>query len=275
MGRHLACLTVDFDAVSGWILRGMTSPTPISRGEFGAVGTERILDLLARRGIAATWFIPGHTVHSYPALCRRIHAEGHEVGHHGYLHEPPATLSRDAEEDVLVRGLAAIGDVIGLAPRGYRSPSWDLSAHTVDLLTAHGFVYDTSMMAHDAQPYRARRGDVFQSDGQTRFGAATGLIEMPVGWSLSDYQHFEYTGVLPGLRASGGVLENWVDDFRYMAQRDDWGVLTYTVHPEAIGRGHRMLFLERLIDALTELGAVFVRLDAAAREFDARAPYRD
>jgi len=275
VARHLACLTFDFDAVSFWILRGMTTPTPISRGEFGTVGAERILDLLAHRGITTTWFIPGHTVHTYPELCRRVHAEGHEIGHHGYLHETSATLSRPAEEDVLVRGLAAIRDVIGVTARGYRSPSWDLSPHTVDLLVAHGFAYDTSMVAHDTQPYRARRGDVFPTDGPARFGAATTLIEMPVSWSLSDYQHFEYTNVLPGLRASSGVLENWVDDFRYMARSEDWGVLTYTFHPQAIGRGHRMLFLERLIDALAELGATFVRMDAAAREFDARAPYGD
>lgn len=274
MARHLACLTVDFDAVSSWILRGTTTPTPISRGEFGAVATERLLALFARRGIAATWFIPGHTLHTYPELCRRIHAEGHEVGHHGYLHEPAATLSREAEEAVLVRGLAAIREVIGVPPRGYRSPAWDLSPHTVDLLAAHGFVYDTSMMAHDTQPYRARRGDAFGTDGRAAFGTATRLIEMPVSFSLSDYQHFEYTNVLPGLRSSSGVLENWVDDFRYMARRDDWGVLTYTVHPEAIGRGHRMLFLERLIDALEDLGAVFVRMDAAAQEFDSKQPYR-
>jgi len=74
VARHLACLTFDFDALSSWILRGMTTPTPISRGEFGVVGAERIRDLLARRGMTATWFIPGHTVHTYPALCRRVHA---------------------------------------------------------------------------------------------------------------------------------------------------------------------------------------------------------
>jgi peptidoglycan-N-acetylglucosamine deacetylase len=275
VARHLACLTFDFDAVSTWILRGMTTPTPISRGEFGTVGADRILDLLARHGITTTWFIPGHTVHTYPELCRRVHEAGHEIGHHGYLHEPPATLPRAAEEDVLVRGLAAIRDVIGVTPAGYRSPSWDLSPHTVDLLTAHGFMYDTSMMAHDTQPYRARHGDVFPSDGPARFGTTTPLIEMPVSWSLSDYQHFEYTNVLPGLRASGDVLENWVDDFRYMVRTVEWSVLTYTFHPQAIGRGHRMLFLERLIDALAGLGAAFARMDAAAREFDARAPYHN
>jgi peptidoglycan-N-acetylglucosamine deacetylase len=89
MPRHLVCLTFDFDALSLWIARGMTTPTPISQGEFGAVGAERILALLASHAIPATWFIPGHTIETYPALCTRIYAAGHEIGHHGYAHEAP------------------------------------------------------------------------------------------------------------------------------------------------------------------------------------------
>ena len=140
MAAHLVCLTFDFDALSNWIRREMTTPTPISQGEFGVVGTERILGLLRRHEIAATWFIPGHTLETYPAICARIHAAGHEIGHHGYLHEPPATLSRDREEAVLLRGSAAIRRITGSDPRGYRSPSWDLSPHSVELLLAHGHV---------------------------------------------------------------------------------------------------------------------------------------
>jgi hypothetical protein len=83
MARHLVCLTFDFDAISLWVARGMTTPTPISRGEFGVVGAERILDLLRRHGISSTWFIPGQTLETYPEVCARIHAEGHEIGHHG------------------------------------------------------------------------------------------------------------------------------------------------------------------------------------------------
>ena len=270
MARHLVCLTFDFDALSLWIARGLTTPTPISRGEFGVVGAERILDLLGRHRIAATWFIPGHTLETYPEICQRMHASGHEIGHHGYLHEPPATLTRDQEEAVLVRGSAAIRRIAGTNPRGYRSPSWDLSPHTVELLLRHGFLYDSSMMAHDCAPYRARRGDVFAADQPARFGPSTDLLEMPVSWSLDDYPHFEYfrgpASLQEGLRRAGDVLDNWIDDFRYMAQTTDWGVLTYTFHPQVIGRGHRMLALERLITTVGEMGAVFARMDAVAME---------
>jgi peptidoglycan-N-acetylglucosamine deacetylase len=276
MARHLVCLTFDFDAISFWVRRGHTTPTALSRGEFGVVGAERILDLLRDRGIPATWFVPGHTLDTYPETCRRIHAEGHEIAHHGYLHEPPATLTREAEDAVLVRGLEAIRRITGGAPRGYRSPSWDLSPHTVQLLLAHGFVYDSSMMAHDHLPYRARHGDEVKPDGSVRWGETTPLVEMPVSWSLDDYPHFERAagpnGLQPGLMHAGGVLDNWVDDFRYMARTADWGVLTYTFHPQVSGRGHRMLTIERLIDATQALGATFVRMDAAADEFASRSP---
>src|SRR4051812_24379321 len=104
------CLTFDFDAISLWIgPMGATSPSMISRGEFGAVGVERILRLLARHDIRATFFVTGHTADTYPDSVREIVAGGHEVGHHGYLHENPVSLpSKDAERAVLERGLLAL-----------------------------------------------------------------------------------------------------------------------------------------------------------------------
>lgn len=274
MARYVVCLTFDFDAMSLWIARNMLTPTPISRGEFGVVGAERILNLLEREGIRATWFVTGHTLETYPEICRRIHASGHEIGHHGYAHEPPATLTREQEEAVIVRGNQAIRRITGGPARGYRSPSWDLSPHTVELLLAHGFRYDSSMMGHDYLPYYCRQGDVISASAPAAFGAPTGLIEMPISWSLDDFPHFEYLRMpnylQQGLRRAGDVLENWIDDFRYMAEVTDWGVLIYTFHPQVIGRGHRMMLLGRLIDALKSHGAVFARLEDAADEFAGR-----
>src|SRR5437660_9897367 len=101
-------MSFDFDAISGWIARGMTTPTPVSRGEFGVIGAARILALLEKRGIPATSFIPAHTLETYPEACRRVLAAGHEIGHHGWTHQPPASLSRDAEAPELARGHAPI-----------------------------------------------------------------------------------------------------------------------------------------------------------------------
>jgi peptidoglycan/xylan/chitin deacetylase (PgdA/CDA1 family) len=264
LAAHLACLTFDFDAVSPWILRGETTPTALSRGEFGVVGAGRVLTLLERSGIRATWFVPGHTIDTYPEACARVHAAGHEIGHHGYLHEPPATLTREQEAAVLDRGIECIRRLTGGTPAGYRSPSWDLSAHTIDLLLERGFQYDSSLMGQDDQPYRCRTGDMVATDGPMRFGQETDLWELPISWSLDDYPHFEHArGRQQGLSWTAGVLENWLDDFRFMARETERGVLAYTMHPQVIGRGHRMLMLERLIAGLTELGARFVRMDEA------------
>ena len=100
MSRHIVCLTFDFDALSGFIARGLTTPTPISRGEFGVVGAARIVDLLRRFDIAATWFIPGHTIETYPDACRAIRDAGHEIAHHGWTHVPPARLTRARKKPV-------------------------------------------------------------------------------------------------------------------------------------------------------------------------------
>lgn len=274
--RHLICLTFDFDAMSGFVARGLKTPTMISRGEFGVVGVNRLLELLSEHAIPATWFIPGVVINTYPELCAEIVALGHEIGHHGWTHVPPANLSRADEAEGLDRGNEAIEMLTGAPARGYRSPSWDLSPHTVELLLERGFVYDSSMMGHDYLPYRARRGDVVHDDAPLEFGADTPLIEMPISWSLDDHPHFEFfrtpSNVMPGLANTNAVLGNWIDDFRYM-QRSDWGVITYTCHPYVIGRGHRMMMLERLIEAIRQEGegkAEFVTLEQAAAEYDIR-----
>src|SRR5262249_29975451 len=145
-------------------------------------------------GIQATWFTPGHTIETYPQLCARIHAAGHEIGHHGYAHEPPIQLTREQEEQVLLRGNEVIRALTGAPARGYRSPAWDLSPHSIELLLGQGFVYDSSMMGHDYVPYRARTGDSIPLDQPARFGERTALIEMPVSWSLDDFPHFECCG---------------------------------------------------------------------------------
>lgn len=270
MTACLAALTFDFDGMSGFIARGRTSPTMLSRGEFGAVGVERILRLLDRYGIAASFFIPGITIGTWPDHCRRIHEAGHEIGHHGWRHIPPAQLTREEEADELDRGIAAIEALTERRPLGYRSPAWDLSESTVELLLERGFVYDSSMMGHDTQPYRVRRGDVIHEDEASTFGEETALLELPVSWSADDWPHFEFMPPgMPGLRSTSAVLENWLDDFRYMVRHEEGGLMTYTFHPLVIGRGHRMLFLERLIQGLRRLGAEFVRLDDAARRFTA------
>jgi peptidoglycan-N-acetylglucosamine deacetylase len=272
--RHIVCLTFDFDTQSGFIARGMTTPTPLSRGEFGLIGAQRILAMLKSFRLPATWFIPGFTIESHPRACEAVLRDGHEVAHHSWAHVPPAQQSRDEEEADLIRANEAIARLTGRKARGYRSPSWDLSEHTVDLLLAHGFRYDSSLMGADYWPYRARRGDRVELGKPFGFGEATGLIEMPISWSLDDYPHFEFVRtpatVLPGLHPARAVMESWLDEFRYMQKTVEWGVLTYTMHPYVIGRGYRMLALEDLVKSLLDAGAVFMTMEDAAAEAQER-----
>jgi peptidoglycan/xylan/chitin deacetylase (PgdA/CDA1 family) len=277
--RHIVCLTFDFDTQSGFIARGMTTPTPLSRGEFGLVGARRILALLKSSGIRATWFVPGFTIESHPGACEAVVQDGHEVAHHSWAHVPPAQQSREEEEADLVRANEAIARLTGRKARGYRSPSWDLSENTIDLLLAHGFRYDSSLMGADYWPYRARRADLAELGKPFGFGAETALIEMPISWSLDDYPHFEFvrtpTTVLPGLQSARRVMETWRDEFSYMQRTVEWGVLTYTMHPYVIGRGYRMLALEGLVKDLAAAGAVFMTMEAAAAEAQTRMFDRD
>jgi peptidoglycan-N-acetylglucosamine deacetylase len=275
MGRSIVCLTFDFDAISGWIARGMATPSVISRGEFGPnVALPRILQLLRSYGVTSSWYIPGHTIATYPEPCARVAEAGYEIGHHGWTHRPPATLSREEEEEELIRANDAIRQLTGRNARGYRSPSWDLSPHSVELLLKHGFVYDSSMMGDDYTPYRVRQGDVIELEAPARFGPETALLEMPISWTLDDFPHFEFirtpTWILPGNMNANNVLGNWLDDFTYLDENLEWGVITYTFHPFVIGRGHRMVMLEKLIKTLLERGAVFMTLEAAAEEYRQR-----
>ncbi len=276
MPRHIVCLTFDFDTQSSFMARGMTTPTSLSRGEFGAMASRRILEFLKSRGIKATWFIPGFTIESWPRECEAVVAGGHEVGHHSWAHIPPATQSREAEEADLVRANDAIKRLSGRKARGYRSPSWDLSEHTIDLLLHHGFQYDSSLMGSDYLPYRARRGDVAKVGEPFHFGQETTLTEMPISWSLDDFPHFEYlrtdASILPGLQPARALMQSWLDEFQYMKKTVDWGVLTYTMHPFVIGRGFRMLGLEGLVEKLANEGAIFMTMEEAAGEAQHHSP---
>jgi peptidoglycan/xylan/chitin deacetylase (PgdA/CDA1 family) len=278
MSEHRAtvCLTFDFDAISIWIGPfGAKSPSMISRGEFGAIGVERILKLLAQRGIRATFFVTGHTAETYPESLRAIVAAGHEVGHHGYLHENPCALeSREREEQVLLRGLEALDKVAGVRPVGYRSPAWDNSPYTIELLLAHGFRYESSLMGKDFEPHWCRLGDVIQTDGPYLFGEPLDLVEMPVSWILDDWPHFEYLSlggrISPGLSAPSKVEEVWRGEFDFMYRDVPGGVYTLTMHPQVIGRGHRLLMLERLVDYFADHeGVRFTTLGEAAEAFRA------
>jgi peptidoglycan/xylan/chitin deacetylase (PgdA/CDA1 family) len=272
------CLTFDFDAVSLWVSSfKQTTATPVSRGEFGAnVGIGRVLGLLDQAKVKATFFVPAHTAFSFPAQTRLILEQGHEIGVHGYCHETPLGYTREAEAELLDRSLVKLRSVLGsdFKPLGYRSPAWDLSPNSVDLLLEREFLYDSSMMADDFTPYRARRGDKVDEEAFIA-GEATRLIEMPVAWELDDFPYFMFLNkpLFGGLRTPDDVYACWSGEFDYCHKAQNEGVFTLTMHPQIIGRGPRIEMLSRLIDHMqSQKGVTFSTLGKEAKRRDRLLP---
>lgn len=245
-------LSFDVDGPAGAIDPDRPTAADFARGEFTAPATHRVLGLLAERGLPATFFVPGQTAEAYPALVEAICRHGHEIGHHGYAHENPLTLAPDEEERVLQRGCDVLRSLTGQQPVGYRAPCWEHSPATTTLLARHGFRYDSSLMGHDVQPYWCRTADTWQRDQPIVFGAELPLVELPVAWHLDDFPQFEFTmsgsTVVPGLAPASAVYDTWTADLDYACSEPAATVLVYTMHPEVIGRGHRLRMLERFLD---------------------------
>lgn len=266
------CLTFDFDGVAIWLSTfRQTSPTPISRGEFGArVGMPRVLDVLKRNGVKATFFVPAHTAKTYPQIVNQVIQDGHEVACHGYLHESPVGLELEEERELLARSIDTLEAVTGVRPIGYRSPAWDLSDNTIDLLEGHGLIYDSSLMADDFKPFFARKGDVLTEDKFTP-GIESNVVEFPVAWELDDYPYFQYMvkPINPGLRLASDVFKAWSAEFDY-AQRVN-GVFTLTCHPEIIGRGPRIMMLDQLIQYMKQPDVEFTSMGELAKKINVKS----
>ncbi|MGD2143271.1 MAG: polysaccharide deacetylase [Anaerolineae bacterium] len=267
---HTVCLTFDFDALSVWLGDG-TSATPamLSRGEFGArVGVRRILKLLADHDIQATFFVPGHTAGSFPEAVSAILTAGHEVAHHSYGHVDPSAQSPSDERRSMERGIRVLERLTGRAPLGYRSPSWDFSETTLSLLVEFGFLYDSSLFADDYHPYHPRLGDTMGVEQPLQSGRELDLWEFPVSFALDDWPYFmfDFESMPCGPSAPSKVYAIWAADFHYMVEHEETGVFTLTLHPQVIGRGHRMALLERFIQHVSQRDVRFARMGDAARE---------
>ena len=239
-----ACLTFDLDAEAAVLTADPASVdrmSPMSHQSYGPlVGIPRILDLLGRHGLRATFFVPGYSAHRYPAVVRAIAEAGHEIAHHSYFHENTAGMDAKTEADMIDLGLRALWDVAGVRPTGYRAPMWELTYNTPRILADRGFVYDSSLMDSDYPYLLAVPGD-----------GADHLVEIPVWWGLDDWEQFAF---LPDLIGSGVIespakaLEMWTLELEATHRFGTAFVLT--CHPFLSGRPARALALERLIERM-------------------------
>ncbi len=238
-------LTFDVDAESGvlWEFPETVRRLGImSHQAYGPrVGLPRLLRVLARHRARATFFVPGFTAEVHPDAVRSIIAAGHEVGHHGYLHEMVTELSPADEAAVLERGSDVLERLTGIRPRGWRAPMWEMNYSTPALLAAHGFAYDSSLMDADL-PYRMRTGPTPD--------AAT-LVELPPHWSLDDGEQYAW---LPGIwdtaviEGPDKLLRMW--EMEFDATLAEGGCLVLTMHPFLSGRPGRAAAFESLLERI-------------------------
>ncbi|HEY6790050.1 MAG: polysaccharide deacetylase [Actinomycetia bacterium] len=245
-----ACLTFDIDAESAVLtadVSAISRMSPMSHQSYGPlVGVPRILALLARHDVTATFFVPGYTAHRYPSVVRAIAEAGHEIAHHSYFHENTIGMDAKTEAAMLDLGLKALWDVAGVRPAGYRAPMWEMNYHTPALLAERGFLYDSSLMDSD-YPYALTAA------------AGQALAEVPVSWGLDDWEQYAF---LPGLIGSGviespaKVLEMWTMELGALHRLG--AVFMLCCHPFLTGRPSRAEALSTLIERMKALPGLWI-----------------
>lgn len=285
----LVSFGIDVDAVAGWLgsYGGEDSPDDISRGLFaGEVGSIRLLNLFKKYGLKTTWFIPGHSVETFPEQMKAVVDAGHEIGMHGYSHENPIAMTPEQEEAVLDKAIALITELSGKRPTGYVAPWWEFSNVTNELLLKKGIKYDHSLMHNDFTPYYVRVGDSwtkidYSQQPETWMkpllrGEATDLIEIPANWYLDDLPPMMFIKKSPnshGFVNPRDIEQMWKDQFDWVYREMDYAVFPITLHPDVSGRPQVLLMLERLIEYFkAHDGVKFVTMDEIANNFAQRCP---
>jgi peptidoglycan/xylan/chitin deacetylase (PgdA/CDA1 family) len=239
----------DFDAHSCWMgAYGLTSPSYLSRGDFGAeVGVPRLLELFARHEVKATFCTPGHTMVTFPHRLEQILAGGHEVASHGCYHESIPSLDAARERELMERQLEQYAQIVGGRPRGFRSPAWDFSEATLGLLEEFGYEWDSSLMGREFEPYHPRPVTL-NWEAANEFGPESRILEIPVSWYLDDWPAMEYVaGKSEGLGDTEVMYRRWKDIFDYARGLGTPAVYALTIHPQCSGRSHIITVLDRLL----------------------------
>ena len=290
MAKEILCAYgVDVDAVAGWLgsYGGEDSPCDISRGMFsGEVGSPRLLRLFERFGIKTTWFIPAHSIETFPEQMKAVAEAGHEIGMHGYSHENPIAMTPEQEEAIFDKCIECIVDLCGKSPRGYVAPWWEFGSKTNELLLAKGIKYDHSLMHNDFHPHYVRVGDSWTKidySKQPRHwmkplerGRETDLIEIPASWYLDDLPPMMFIKAAPnshGFVSPRHLEDLWRDQFDWVYREYDYAVFTMTIHPDVSGKPQVLMMHERLFAHISQHpGVTFTTFEAIADDFAKRYP---
>jgi peptidoglycan/xylan/chitin deacetylase (PgdA/CDA1 family) len=244
--RFAVALSFDSDHETNDLRDGGQSISRQSWGEYGARrAMPRILDILARHAVPASFFVPAVVGLLHPEEQRRVVGEGHEIGLHGWIHEVNSTLPEDAERDLMLRAADTLETITGRRPMGLRTPSWDFSPHTLKIAVEMGLLYDSSMMSDD---------DCYEL---VMDGRPTGLVELPVHWARDDAVYFgmnRWSGLRP-YTPPAAVLDIFQRELR--AAAEEGGVFQLTCHPHHIGVRSRIWILDELIREAGALGGWF------------------
>ncbi len=289
--KEIVCaFGTDIDSVAGQIgsYGGGDSPSDIQRGVFaGEVGTIRLLKMFRKYDLRTSFFIPGHSIETFPDQTRRIVDEGHEIGAHGYLHENPIAMTPVQEEAVLARSVELIEKFSGKAPRGYVAPWWEMSAVTAALLKKYGFTYDHSQGYRDFQPFYARVGDEWSGIDFSKTaeewmkpmkrGTEIDLVEIGANWYMDDLPPMMFMKKVPnshGFVNPRDIEQMWRDQFDWVYREMDYAVYAFTIHPDVSGRPQVLLMLERLIEHINgHAGVRWMTFEEIAADFRRRFPF--
>ncbi|MGD9894057.1 MAG: polysaccharide deacetylase, partial [Dehalococcoidia bacterium] len=283
---------VDIEAEAGWIgsYGGAESPSDIQRGVWaGEIGVIRLLKLFERYQLKASWFIPGHSLETFPRQVQQIVDAGHEIGAHGYLHENPVSMTSRQEEDVLEKSVALIERCTGRRPRGYVAPWWEMSGVTAEFLLKHGFRYDHSQGYRDFVPFYARVGDRWTTIDYAKpaaewmqpleHGREIDLVEIGANWYVDDLPPMMFMKASPnshGFVNPRDIEQLWRDQFDWMYRELDYAVFPFTIHPDVSGRPQVLLVLERLIEYINgHDGVRWVTMEEVAEDFRTRYPFAE
>jgi peptidoglycan/xylan/chitin deacetylase (PgdA/CDA1 family) len=244
--RSALLLTYDMDTDSSWIARGLDEPVARSAGQFEVnVGTPCLLELMKWFGLKSTFFTPGWIAEQYPQMVEAVIKAGHEIGLHGYLHEPPPGLSEAQEIEVVRRGSAALEKMTGKKPVGYRSPIWQFSKNTVRILRDAGFKYTSDFMHTLLPTFNEVDGKVID------------MINLPGSWVLDDAVYFQFhITIRTAMRRAADVLEIYKEEFR--AVHAAGGLFVLVMHPQLSGRPSRVLMLKEFMDYVKGFDGVWM-----------------